>query len=132
MRVISAAPEGSASAAVRQTTNSDDEIEASAAMGLDQRSRLQLLLFKNEHKVSLQFCGESEYRLAIKSRPNVLWGRQDRCIVVGAKPFFSHIDRGRISPDENALPLSWQESMKTMGDRESNASWWRFGGATVQ
>jgi len=66
MRVIGAASEDRSLTHLRDATNSDAEIETWAAMRLDQRSRLQLLLFEKEYKFCPQFGCESEYYFMIK------------------------------------------------------------------
>lgn len=132
MRVMGAASEGRSSAQRRYATDSDIDIEPCAAVGLDQRSCLQLLLFKKNHKLRLQLCSKCEYCLMIKPRMDVLWRKQDMCVVVGPKPLFSHVAQGRISPDENTLLFSGQESTKTMGDRVSDTSGLALGRTSVQ
>ncbi|MBS0155051.1 MAG: hypothetical protein JSS38_10675 [Nitrospira sp.] len=60
-----------------------------------------------------------------------LWGNQDVCVVVRAKPFFGHLGQERISQNKDALLLAGYVSMKAMGDRESDAGGLTFGSATV-
>lgn len=54
------------------------------------------------------------------------------CVVVGPKPLFSQVAQERISPDENTLLFSGQESTKTMGDRVSDTSGLALGRTSVQ
>lgn len=100
-------------------------------MRLDQRSRLQLFLFKKQHEFGSQLICNTEYFLTIKSRVDPLWRSQDRGVVVGSKPLFSDLDQGRLSPDENALLFNGQFRVKPVGDGEVDASRRTFGSASL-
>lgn len=52
--------------------------------------------------------------------------------MVRLKPFFGHAGQGTLSQDQDALLLSGQANMKTIGDREVNADGWTLRTAACQ